>query len=146
MLHCKLQPVFSAICEACGFLRTKPSTSLRRSEVEEKEGRSGAYHRLWASHPESWISAYTLSAFVGLLNWCYVNTSCYIYLKLLQSINIQVSAAIFMNVSKTHVALVAVTFSITDEEEPQGTLKSMEGIKHQISKKSWGLKKENNQF
>lgn len=39
-----------------------------------------------------------------------------------------------MNVSKTHVALVVVTFSITDEEEPQGTLKSMESIKHQIRK------------
>lgn len=73
---------------------------------------------------------------VGLLNWCYVNTLCYIYLKLLQSINIQVSAAIFMNVSKTHVALMAVTFSITDGEESQETLKSMEGIKHPISKKS----------
>lgn len=107
---------------------------MRKSEVEEKEGGVGGLPQAVSLSSRVLNQCLRTECIVGLLNWCYVNTSCYIYLKLLQSINIQASAAIFMNVSKTHVALVVLTFSITDEEEPQGTLKSMESIKHQIRK------------
>lgn len=77
---------------------------------------------------ESVLTHLFLECFVGPLY--YVNIEYYVYLKLLQSVNIQVSAASFMNVKSccmSHAALKAIIFN-HNKEDFQETLKTSEEL------------------
>lgn len=87
-------------------------TYMRKNEVQEKAWGLPRAVCLLSGASNQCLHTCSSACFVGPLDY-YVNIEHYIYIKLVQSINIQVSAAIFMNMSTSHVALMAITFSVT---------------------------------